>query len=201
VPPAALLEAAAAGELPSWARATRTRQEHMERVATLLGSWAVTLGLPPEEEMRWRAAGMLHDALRDAPAEELRELVPEELRNLGGKLLHGPAAAARLAADGVDDAPLLLAVSHHTIGHANFDQLGRALFVADYIEPGRRHEPLRLATLRARMPDALDEVVRDVLHARMSRLLREGRPIRSETASFWNAVNVGTHGQPHAGAR
>lgn len=202
MPNVALLEDAAAGRLPRWARAGRSRLEHMERVATLLGTWAEALGLPPAEQVRWRAAGFLHDALRDVPPEELRELVPEPLRNLGGKLLHGPAAAARLRDEGVDDEPLLLAVAFHTVGHPDLDTLGRALFIADYIEPGRRYEPVKLAALRARMPAALQEVLREVLHARMSQLLREGRPIRSETASFWNAVNAGAAAaRAHAGTR
>jgi HD superfamily phosphohydrolase YqeK len=201
VPPAALLEEAADGRLPPWARMTRPRREHSERVATLLDDWAATLGLPEGERIRWRTAGWLHDALRDAPADELREQVPAPLRSLGGKLLHGPAAAARLGADGVDDVPLLCAISYHTIGHVDFDELGRALFIADYIEPGRRHEPAKLAALRARMPAAVDDVLRQVLHLRMSQLLREGRPIRSETAAFWNVVNGGARNDRNGAAR
>jgi HD superfamily phosphohydrolase YqeK len=180
VPPAALLEDAADGRLPSWARMTRPRREHAERVAALLDEWAGTLGLSDEERIRWRAAGWLHDALRDAPADELRDQVPASLRSLGGKLLHGPAAAVRLCA-----------ITYHTIGHPDFDELGRALFIADHIEPGRRHEPAKLAGLRARMPAAVDDVLRQVLHMRMSQQVREGRPIRSETAAFWNVVNGG----------
>jgi HD superfamily phosphohydrolase YqeK len=166
----------------------------MERVAALLDEWAVELRLGEADRVRWRAAGWLHDALRDAPPEELRDLVPAGLRSIGGKLLHGPAAAARLREDGVDDEPLLCAITWHTTGHADFDALGRALFIADYIEPGRRHDAAHLAALRARMPDAADDVLREVLHARMGRLIREGRPIRAETAAFWNTVNGSASG-------
>jgi HD superfamily phosphohydrolase YqeK len=186
-----VLEDAAAGRLPQWARVTRPRREHLERVAALLDDWAVALGLSDDERVRWRAAGWLHDALRDAPSDELRELVAPSLRTLGGKLLHGPAAAARLREDGVDDEALLCAITYHTIGHPGFDDLGRALFIADYIEPGRRHEPARLAAQRARMPEAAPDVLREVLHSRMEQLLHAGRPIRSETAAFWNVVNGG----------
>jgi HD superfamily phosphohydrolase YqeK len=192
VPLAALLEDAAAGRLPQWAQAGRARREHIERVATLLGSWAETLDLSPDDQTRWRAAGYLHDALRDAPPDTLREHVSESFRSIGGKLLHGPAAAARLRADGIDDEPLLRAVAYHTIGHPELDTLGRALFIADYIEPGRKHEPAKLAALRARMPADFGDVLREVLRARMSRVITEGRPIRSETAAFWNAVNGGS---------
>jgi HD superfamily phosphohydrolase YqeK len=194
VPPAAVLEAAAEGRLPDWACAGRARYAHMERVAALLDEWAVVLGLEDEDRVRWRAAGWLHDALRDAPPEELRDIVPVPLRSIGGKLLHGPAVAARLREDGVSDEPLLCAITWHTTGHAGFDDLGRALFIADYIEPGRRHDAARLTALRARMPADTDDVLREVLHARMGRLIREGRPIRAETAAFWNTVNGSASG-------
>lgn len=187
--PDEVLEAAAAGRLPQWSHVGEHRFAHMRRVSTLLGEWADALDLPSGERTMWRAAGYLHDALRETPPDELRPLVPAPLRNLAGKLLHGPAAAERLRADGIGDENLLRAIAYHTIGHPELDALGRALFIADYIEPGRRYEPDRLATLRARMPGARDEVLLEVLRARLERLLREGRPMRPETVAFWNAVN------------
>ena len=187
--PAALLEAAAHGRLPSWAVVGDRRLAHMRRVSDLLGEWADRLDLSRAEGMRWRAAGYLHDALREASHDELRMLVPDPLKGLAGKLLHGPAAAARLRADGVEDEDFLRAIACHTIGHPELDDLGRALFIADYIEPGRRYDPDGLAVLRARMPAARDAVLLDVLRARLGRLLRDGRPMRPETVAFWNVVN------------
>ena len=142
--------AAARGELPEWARASEKRRAHIGRVAALMGEWAAALGLPEEERTRWLAAGWLHDALREAPPEELRPLVPEEFRGLPGKLLHGPAAAERLA--GEADPELLDAIRYHTLGSARFGRLGRALYLADFLEPGRRFEPEWTASMRARMP-------------------------------------------------
>lgn len=187
--PSELLEQASRGQLPSWARASRRRLGHMERVADLLGEWAAALALPEPEVVRWRAAGFLHDALREAPTEELRPLVPAGLKTLGGQLLHGPAAAERLRQEGVDDASFLRAVAYHTLGHPELDELGRALFIADYIEPGRQYEPARLAGLRGRMPHDREQVLREVLQSRMERLLGEGRSIRTETVAFWNRLN------------
>lgn len=186
----AVLLDAAAGRPPVWTRASRARLEHMRRVSELLDLWADARDLADLDRARWRAAGLLHDCLRDAPLPDLRRLTPEPLRSIGGRLLHGPAAAARLREDGVDDEPLLNAIAWHTTGHPDFDELGRALYIADFVEPGRRHEPARLAVLRARMPDAADDVLREVLRARIAHLLIEHRPIRSETAAFWNVVNA-----------
>ena len=187
---ARLLEEAAAGRLPDWSTVSPRRFDHMRRVADLLGAWADALGLPADECTRWRAAGILHDALRETAPDELRPHVPPQLRSLAGKLLHGPAAAERLREEGVDDESFLRAVAYHTLGHPELDELGRALFIADYIEPGRRYDPAQLATLRARMPHARDDVLLDVLRARVGRLLREGRPMRPETVAFWNVVTA-----------
>jgi HD superfamily phosphohydrolase YqeK len=184
-----LVVRAAAGDLPAWAVASPERREHMERVAVLLSGWAGALGLDATERTRWTALGYLHDALRDADGEALRRHVPADFATLPGSILHGPAAAERLRSDGVRDEALLLAVSCHTLGHARLGREGRALYSADFLEPGRRglRDEWR-SGLRARMPDAMADVVREILAARIQHLIEGGRPVRPETIGFWNSM-------------
>jgi 2-amino-4-hydroxy-6-hydroxymethyldihydropteridine diphosphokinase len=170
---------AARGVLPEWARASEKRRAHIGRVAALLGEWAAGLG-------RWLAAGWLHDVLREAPPEELRPLVPEAFRTLPAKLLHGPAAAERLA--GEADAELLDAIRYHTLGSARFGRLGRALYLADFLEPGRRYEPEWTADLRARMPHDLDAVMREVVRARVRHVEESGSVLHPETRALYEQV-------------
>ena len=184
-----LVAAAARGELPAWAEVSPARRAHMSRVAELMGSWARTLALPEEERARWIAAGWLHDALRDAPHDQLREEVTDEYRDLPGVVLHGPAAAERLRGD-VEER-VLQAIRYHTIGHPSLDRLGRALYLADFLEPGRDFEIEWRETLRARMPHDLTEVLLEVLGARLAHLVEVRKPIRPETAAFWSAVTTG----------
>jgi HD superfamily phosphohydrolase YqeK len=184
-----LIERAAQGELPVWSMPTSHRLGHMQRVAALLGEWADALKLGDIECARWRAIGLLHDVLREVAPEELRPTVDPSLRTWPGKLLHGPAAAERLRAEGLDDESFLLGVAYHTVGHPQLDEMGRALFIADYIEPGRTYDVERLADWRARMPHERKSVLRAVLRARLDRLLNESRPIRAETAAFWNVLS------------
>ena len=183
-----LIEAAADGVLPAWAQMSERRYGHVSRVAQLLGQWAHELGLPAAEVRRWRAAGFLHDALREVAPDDLRELAPDHMRDAPGKLLHGPAAATRLRQEGVTDEPLLCAITYHTIGSPELDDLGRALFIADYVEPGRRDEEEKLAALRQRMPHKRHAVLRDVVRARIARLINDDRPIRPDTAALWNQL-------------
>jgi HD superfamily phosphohydrolase YqeK len=177
---------AARGVLPDWARASEKRRAHIGRVAALLGEWAESLGLPEHERDRWVAAGWLHDVLREATPDELRPLVPEAFRALPPKLLHGPAAAERLAGEG--DAELLDAIRYHTLGSARFGRLGRALYLADFLEPGRRYEPEWTAALRARMPHELDAVLREVVRARVRHVEESGSVLHPETRALYEQV-------------
>jgi 2-amino-4-hydroxy-6-hydroxymethyldihydropteridine diphosphokinase len=160
----------------------------MERVADLLTSWSRELGLDEEAQLRWRAIGFLHDALREASPEELRGCVPPALRDLPGLVLHGPAAAERLRSAGVTDAEVLDAVAYHTIGAPSLGQLGRALYAADFLEPGRPFLPEWRASLRARMPWELDAVTREVLGARIRHLVEKGSELLPQTIAFWNVM-------------
>jgi HD superfamily phosphohydrolase YqeK len=181
-----VVRAAARGELPDWARASEKRRAHIGRVAALLDEWARGLGLTEHERARWVAAGWLHDVLREAHPDELRPLVPEEFRGLPGKLLHGPAAAERLARDA--DPELLEAIRYHTLGSARFGRLGRALYLADFLEPGRRYEPEWTAALRARMPHEMNAVLREVVEARVRHVAESGSTLHPETRALHEQV-------------
>lgn len=177
---------AAQGRLPPWAVATPARREHIARVAGLLRDWSEALALGPLDHARWVAAGTLHDALRDATETDLRAMLGGDFADFPPPLLHGPAAAHRLA--GEADGALLDAIRYHTLGHERLDRLGRALYLADFLEPGRAFAAQWRAGLRARMPEDLDGVLVEVLASRLGHLLEVRKPIRPETAAFWSAI-------------
>jgi HD superfamily phosphohydrolase YqeK len=156
--------------LPDWAHVTPARRAHIERVVALLESWAHAMRVPTNERGRWLRAGWLHDALRDAP--------------LGDPLGHGPVTAAHAAAHGERDQGVLDAVRYHTTGFAGWDDAGRMLYLADFLEPGRggadREDLVR------RVPTARDAVLREVARRRIEWLLRSGWMLPDETVTFWN---------------
>ena len=123
-------------DLPVWARVSTKRAAHIQRVTALLNAWAAAMRLPPTEARSFLDAGVLHDALRDATESELREITGDGESPLG--LLHGPAAARMLEKDGEARADVLEAVRFHTVGSEHWGILGRALFMADFLEPGRK---------------------------------------------------------------
>ncbi len=160
--------------LPEWAVATPERRAHIERVAALLSTWATALRVPAAERARWLRAAWLHDALRDAPAAD--------------ELQHGPMAAERAARDGERDPGVLDAVRYHSLGHARWDDVGKMLYLADYLEPGRPFDREAHRALAARVPGERDAVLRDVAARRIARVIDSGWPLVRETVDFWNSL-------------
>ena len=177
--------------MPDWAVAGKKRREHMERVAELLHDWSTSRRESPLEVDRWTALGFLHDVLRDAKPKDLRRSVAAPMAHLPGGVLHGPAAAAMLRGGGVRDEAFLTAVSYHTIGSPKFGVIGKALYAADFLEPGRNFRKKWRRGLRDMMPEELDAVVRTILGARIRHLIDKKRPVRPETLGFWNALVKG----------
>jgi len=172
--------------LPAWAQVSEKRRAHIARVTTLLVQWAPLIARDASEQTAMRDAGAWHDALRDAPEALLRELTGD--RTSPTELLHGPASAVMLARDGETRTEVLDAVRWHTIGSPEWGRVGRALYVADFLEPGRKFATTDRAFLAALVGRDFEGVLRQVVRMRLEWSLREGLEIFPETASFWNSV-------------
>ena len=183
-----IVAAAAEGRLPEWAVAGAGRRQHMERVAGVLEGWAREMGLGGEDIARWRGAGILHDALRDASPAELAGILPNRFRKLPRSAHHGPAAAILLRAGGVSDRGLLRAVRWHTLGSKKFGKLGKAVYAADFLEPGRSGKRKWRSGLRARASDELNPVVTEILKNRIDYRVRAELPVHPRTIGFWNSL-------------
>jgi len=171
---------------PSWATASPERVAHIERVARLVLDWAEEMGVPDSERNRWLRAVWLHDALRDAPPEELEKWAPTSPGPPA--IRHGPASAARAKADGETDRGVLDAVRYHSMGLAEWDMVGRVLYCADFLEPGRSFDQSGRAELVARFPRDPTGVLREVARARVARLVQSGWPLPDPTVRFWNSL-------------
>ncbi len=173
-------------ELLSWSIVTEKRRAHIARVVSLLRNWADALGLSPAEVQAWTDAGAWHDALRDADESMLRADTGDFTRPFG--MLHGPAAANRLVALGETRQDVLDAIRWHTVGQASWSRVGRALYMADFLEPGRSFMQADRAFLATVVPLAFDQVFRQVVRMRLEWALREGKGLAPETIALWNGV-------------
>lgn len=90
-------------------------------------------------------AGLLHDCAREMSEQDLITLLKEqqiqitEIELARPVLLHA-AAGSILAREkfGINDKEILSAIACHTTGKADMNDLDAIIYLADYIEPGRK---------------------------------------------------------------
>jgi predicted HD superfamily hydrolase involved in NAD metabolism len=92
-------------------------------------------------------AGLVHDCAKEIPAEKaialLKEkygMAPDCVAVKSPNVLHGPLGAFMAQSMfQIYDPEILDAVRYHTTGKANMSLLGKIIYIADYIEPGRSY--------------------------------------------------------------
>lgn len=117
------------------------RYEHTLRVEET----AVELAKRYKESTEKAAlAGILHDIAKCDPTHQLKDSIyfyqlPKTLFNYNKELWHGPVGARVVEKDyGVTDQDVLNAIYYHTTAREKMSKLEKIVFVADYIEPGRK---------------------------------------------------------------
>jgi len=83
---------------------------------------------------------------------------------------------------------VLDAVRYHSVGYARWDQVGRLLYLADYLEPARSHAGAADDARRERVPGDAHGVLCEVATERLAYLRERGRSILQETRDFWESL-------------
>ncbi|MBQ1257181.1 MAG: bis(5'-nucleosyl)-tetraphosphatase (symmetrical) YqeK [Clostridia bacterium] len=93
-------------------------------------------------------AALLHDCAKRMDVNEMIEtsmkegFAPDEFEIAVPPILHAPAGAAKARSDyGITDYEILHAIRAHTIGCVHPSKLDAVIFIADFIEPGRKPFP------------------------------------------------------------
>lgn len=135
----------------------KKRLKHSENVASLACELARFWGVDEEKAY---LAGILHDVAKEMPLEEQVELIianegaiPEIMFGLTATY-HGPAGVSYLRSLGFCDEEVLDAIYYHSYGKANMSELGKIIFLADFLEVGREFE--RIEFLRGLLWENLD---------------------------------------------
>lgn len=122
------------------------RYEHSCRVAVYAEGLAQRYGYGRKTQRLCYLAGISHDICKEQRRSLLLRMVQtdgqpvsfDEVGNSG--LLHGRAAAVLLQEKfGIHKKLLLNAVRYHTSASPKFDAVGKIVYIADKIEPGRKH--------------------------------------------------------------
>jgi len=158
---------------------SRKRRRHARGAARLAVRLCRRFGADPA---KGRLAALAHDLARELPGQRLLELAGGDGAPIRSwelerpVLLHGRAAAELLRRKGVTaDPEVLQAVADHVTGRPGMGLLARIVFVADYLEPGRRFVDRRWRA--ALLALKLDEMLAGVLESVFGWLNREGLPI------------------------
>ena len=170
------------------------RYEHTLSVAYTAANLAAVHGVDTEKAL---IAGILHDCAKCLSHKkqlslctknhvQLSEL--EEAEN--SPLLHAKAGSVLAReAYGITDEDILRAISYHTTGRPQMSPLEKIIYIADYIEPGRRHvkrtaaesDNDRLTQIRRMAYRDLDEALCCILGDSLDYLRAKGGRVDSMT--------------------
>lgn len=164
------------------------RYEHTLGVAYTAAALAMRFGAPIQDA---QTAGLLHDCAKCLSDEkrlalcEKHDIPITEVERRNPFLLHAKVGAFLARRKyGVRDEDILNAVQYHTTGREGMSLLEKIIFVADYIEPGRKQAP-NLAEIRRLSFEDLDAALLKILEDTMDYLKNAGGEVDSMTEETW----------------
>lgn len=170
---------------------TESRYRHVLGVEEVSVDLALIYGY---DTLKASIAGILHDCAKHIPDEEM---IPEcERYNLPISdtekkqpyLLHAKLGAVYAKEKyGIEDVDILNAITYHTTGRPAMSLLEKILYVADFIEPNRKHIPT-LDKARVLAYEDLDEAVICISNSSLNYLMSKGAiidPLTKETYEYY----------------
>ncbi|MDO4814873.1 MAG: bis(5'-nucleosyl)-tetraphosphatase (symmetrical) YqeK [Gemella sp.] len=167
------------------------RYEHTLRVVDTAAMLAERYGANVE---RAKLAALLHDVCKPMDEELMKKYVIKynldiKLLDYPTEVLHGPVASVYIEKKfGVVDEEVKMAVAHHTFGRMHMSLLEKIVFIADYIEPARKHPHLREVTEVAEYD--LDEAVRLAAKYTLVFLIDNDERIYPSLLKCYNYYNI-----------
>ncbi|KGX93556.1 hypothetical protein N781_11040 [Pontibacillus halophilus JSM 076056 = DSM 19796] len=165
------------------------RYEHTIRVMETAIQLAEMYGV---DVHKTELAAIFHDYAKYRPVEEMKRWIqssylPKDLLHYHHELWHGPVGALLLERElGIEDQELLEAVHYHTTGRTHMTDLDKVIFLADYIEPGRKFPGLE--QVREAAWEDLNKGCWMASKNTISFLMSKNQPIYPETFYAYNAL-------------
>ena len=167
------------------------RYEHTLRVVEVAKSLAEKYGACVDCAA---TAALVHDVCKPMDEVEMKKYVI--LHNLDVKLLdypvevlHGPVGSVYIEEKfDIRDEEIKLAVANHTFGRSHMTLLEKIIFIADYIEPARKHPHLKEVTEVADYD--LDEAVRLAAKYTLVYLIDNNERIYPSLLECYNYYNI-----------
>ena len=170
------------------------RYEHTLSVAYTAANLAAVHGVDVEKAL---VAGILHDCAKCLSHKKQMSLCEKHHIQLSemesdenSQLLHAKAGSVLAKEEyGMTDEDILNAICYHTTGRPQMSMLEKIIYIADYIEPGRRHmkrfgegAPMeRLTRIRQMSFRDLDEALYNILGDTLNYLQEKDAKVDSLT--------------------
>ncbi|WP_085508932.1 bis(5'-nucleosyl)-tetraphosphatase (symmetrical) YqeK [Thalassobacillus devorans] len=164
------------------------RYEHTLRVTDTALELAASYGA---DQKKTELAAILHDYAKYRDKDELRRWIntesrlPKDLLDYHHELWHGPVGAVLLNKEaGLEDGEVASAIACHTTGKANMNTLEKVVFLADYIEPGRKFPGVE--EVRKTAKEDLDKACLQAAQNTIFFLMSKGQKVYPDTLHNYN---------------
>ncbi|KAB8127283.1 HD domain-containing protein [Gracilibacillus oryzae] len=165
----------------------KKRYEHTVRVMETAIKLAEHYGADVKKAEQ---AAIFHDYAKYRDVEEMRrwvisENLPQDLLEYGDELLHGPVGSFMIEREvGIKDAEIQSAVYYHTTGKRHMSLLDKIIYIADYIEPGRKTPGVE--DIRAIVYDDIDQACWMAAQHTVLFLMEHEQPVYPDTFQLYN---------------
>ncbi|GAE27089.1 hydrolase [Halalkalibacter wakoensis JCM 9140] len=135
-------------------------------------------------------AAIFHDYAKFRDKEEMKRVVQEKLEDksfleYGDELLHAPCGAYFVKQEvGIDDQEILQAIYYHTTGRPQMTLLEKIVFLADYIEPGRKFKGVE--EVRQLAKTSIDDAIVQALENTINFLMKRRQRVYPDTLATYN---------------
>ena len=139
-----------------------------------------------------QVAGLLHDCAKCIPNKKKLKMCSEhnipvsDFERSHPFLLHS-RLGAYIAHEkyGIDDQEILSAINYHTTGRREMSLLEKIIYIADYMEPGRKQAP-NLSAIRKAAFEDLDKALLMILEDTLSYLHSTGSVVDTMTQKTYD---------------
>ena len=175
------------------------RYQHTLGVMYTAASMAMRYGEDVEKAL---IAGLLHDCAKCIPAPvkvilcEKYQIHISEIERVNPGLLHAKLGEFLAQQEyGVEDTDILMAIRSHTTGRPEMSLLEKIIYIADYMEPGRKELP-NMADVRKLAFEDIDKCLYRILKDSLVYLKSKDfaiDPMTEETFHYYHAIMEGEH--------
>ena len=135
-------------------------------------------------------AAIFHDYAKFRPKDEMKQIIhnqgmEQRLLEFNSELWHAPVGAFLVEKEvGLKDEEILAAIRYHTSGRVGMSLLDKIIYLADYIEPGRRFPGVD--EVRNLAKDNLNQALIQALKNSIQFLMKKNQPVYPDTIYTYN---------------